>query len=162
MPGTLGYGYNAGLPEGARAAWGARMIAPNDLVHDRQSIFGDALEQKELLAWLNDGALAAGRAILDKLGSEVRGDERREHVLWKDTRGVLKANTNASYGYVYLCAYLHAHVPGGRAGDGSPDVAYRRWGARSRDPEVCAGTGNHDEQSVNGCDECTPEMGDAA
>lgn len=33
--------------------------------------------------------------------------------------------------------------------------------ARARgnaDPEVCAGTGNHDGQSVEGCDECVPDF----
>jgi hypothetical protein len=105
----LTFGYNAGLPEGVRAAWGARFIFPDDLLHDRTGIFGDEAERKALIEWLNGGVLTAARDAARKAG--LRPDESREVVLYEDDKGKVVANPNASYGYLYVAGWLKADVP---------------------------------------------------
>ena len=62
----LQFGLTAAIPEEVSTAWGARLIEPADLVHDRQDIRGD--DADELLAWSNgsagNGALHAAREHL--------------------------------------------------------------------------------------------------
>ena len=103
----LNFGYNAGLPDGVRAAWGARFIFPDDLLHDRTGIFGDEAERKALIAWLNGGALRAIRDAASNAG--LRPNESREVVLYEDDKGKAVANPNASHGYLYVAAWLKEH-----------------------------------------------------
>jgi hypothetical protein len=94
------------IPADVTSAWGARLIWPNDLVHDRQDLKGPT---KGLLAqWLNGGAL---RVALDNAArlaraSELTQSEDREVVLYEDERGVIKANPQASFGYLYVAGWL--------------------------------------------------------
>jgi len=120
MNDTLSFGYQAGVPaDHTGALWGARLIFPDDLLYDRQSnaYVGDADEAtaasalNELHDWINGLgsetkplklALAATRT------SGLRSDESREVVLYEDERGKIVGNPNASYGYLYVVAFLKA------------------------------------------------------
>lgn len=114
--GKLSFGCNDGLPEGVRAAWGARLIVDQggyiDFVHDRQGHFGDDADVDPLIAWVNSGAFETAR---EKAGVLLRSYEmntrkREEFVLYEDDLGRIVGNTNGSAGYLYVAAWLHMAV----------------------------------------------------
>lgn len=99
----LGFGLSGGVPDDVTTAWGARLIAPNDLLHNRQDLVADSAEAKaELIAWLNGGAI---RGALDWL-RDNRYPDGEQFVAYDDADGVIVANTNQSGGYVYLAGWL--------------------------------------------------------
>lgn len=111
MSETLRFGYNAGLPAGVTTAWGARAIITQqgdvDLLPDRQSVIGEPEAVDALLRALNGGILAtctglASRMLRDGVMSTRRA---REFLLYADEAVTVKANTNASHGYLYVVAY---------------------------------------------------------
>lgn len=110
----LGYGRNT-VPEGITTAWGARWIAPDDYVWDRQSWRGD--DQRPLVEWLNRGALAGARAEARRLfeSGQWDGGSEDERVLFEDAEGKVVGSPQRSFGYVYVAAWLEPTVtPGGR------------------------------------------------
>ena len=122
----LPFGYNAGLPEGVKAAWGCRMIASQDgyldYLGDRAGGFGGG---EALYKWLNGGAMTAARERATALlkGYEMRTREAGEFVLYEDGEGRIVGNTNASAGYLYLAAWLYADEPLRTPGeDGEPSL----------------------------------------
>lgn len=118
----LPFGYNRGLPEGIKAAWGARWVIKQDghvdQVPDRQGCDGDETERKRLLDYLNtvlkykprrksdlgDHAMDVASRLL-KARSFSLSDET-EIVLFEDQHIAVKGNPQASYGYLYVCAYF--------------------------------------------------------
>ncbi|MGE0363736.1 MAG: hypothetical protein AB7R67_23705 [Vicinamibacterales bacterium] len=114
----LRYGYNDGLPDGVTAAWGCRAIVRGgssfvDIPHDRSDAFGPDDERAALLAHLRD---VAGQAPFDRAGDLLRRralDTRSDAdvVLYEDDAVIVRANAQASAGYLYVCAYLKASVP---------------------------------------------------
>src|SRR3954468_21677405 len=106
---SLKFGYGRGLPGGITCAWGARLIYPADLVHDRQDTIKDDIDKPKVLhEWLNSGPL---KAALEKAAlREVPAHGSTEIVLYEDERGKILANPQASHGYLYVCAYLFEHV----------------------------------------------------
>lgn len=88
-----------------RPVWGARFIWPADLVHDRQDVDGNV---DALIEWLNGGALEAARDVArSKAASyQLRPTEDREVTLYEDESGIVKANPQASHGYLYVAAWL--------------------------------------------------------
>ncbi len=116
---SLRYGYDAGLPEErrlVRAAWGARAIITDtsviDILGDRQSTFGPARDVAELLARLNHGVNTRWIDLATTLlaTGEMSRNEAGEFVLVADRDVTVKANTKASDGYLYVCAYLAPHA----------------------------------------------------
>jgi hypothetical protein len=108
----LSFGYNAGLPEGQRAAWGARLIVTQDgyidFVHDRQDFFGSDEDKAALREWLRAGAGTSAfeqASALLKAGT-MRTRESGEFVLCEDEQGKIVGNTNASAGYLYVAGWL--------------------------------------------------------
>jgi len=107
----LGFGYNQGLPEGVKAAWGCRAIVNQDglvdVVYNRQDADGSDEERAALLDYLNTTVKGAwverARELLRSY--EMRTREAQEFVLFEDDVIVVKGNTNASAGYLYVCAY---------------------------------------------------------
>lgn len=100
------------VPEKSPAIWAARMIAPDDLLYDRQSAQGPDVDI--LLGYLNKGTSHPSGVL-----SEVKELLRQAHqcgwmvpyeaenvVLWQDEAMCVVANTNGSYGYVYVAAFL--------------------------------------------------------
>ncbi len=119
----LAWGLSWAVPEVAHAAWGARAIVEGTgfgLLHDRQSIWSDddAARQK-LIAVLNgpgggDGAIHQAQekvAALREAGTICGpngqgGDTPQEHVLYEDDAVKMVGNTNGSFGYLYITAWL--------------------------------------------------------
>jgi len=102
---TIQWGLSSLVPEDAPAAWGARAILQNgfvDLIPDRQGMgFSDDLAKHSLAVWLG----TQGLAWLGRIAKQMRGDESKlyEH----DDEGFhIRANTNASHGYVYIAAWV--------------------------------------------------------
>lgn len=80
-----------------------------DLLWDRQGIAArNDVARDRLSSWLNGGAMEAalsrGEALIAK--GEIRSDEAGPHVLHEDALGVVVADTRASYGYLYMAAWL--------------------------------------------------------
>ena len=97
------------IPDDVTTAWGARWIWPNDFVHNRQDFTNTNTDERErLTAWLNRGAIRVARDNAAALARQGRlsPTEDREVVLYEDDAGVLKANPQASHGYLYVAAWL--------------------------------------------------------
>jgi len=94
----------------ARAVWGARLIAPNDLLPDRQSLIAVDDEAKAaLVAWLNGEPAGTGalKATLERLAElRLAGSSREETVIYEDERGRVVASPQGSFGYVYVAGWL--------------------------------------------------------
>lgn len=120
---AVSFGYNNGIPDGVMVAWGARWIFPDDMLPDRQGFQGlETADGQYLLKWLNGGAIAKAKENVRKMhdpftyctAKEKKNpnlprlfrDEDKEVVLFEDERGIIKANPQASHGYLYVCAYL--------------------------------------------------------
>jgi hypothetical protein len=119
---ALSFGYNQGLPEGVRAAWGCRLIVTQtggtDFVANRQGFYDGERSADGVAAWINSPVNPAAmgdkpvfgyalEVISELLRSyEMNTREAGEFTIYEDERGVIKANTNGSAGYCYVCAWL--------------------------------------------------------
>lgn len=133
---SLPFGASWLLLPGTKAAWGARLIFPDDLVHDRQGTAGDKELADLTLEWLNskvdmvhpkkvwdpkDGwKTVIGDLVSMTVGGHARWKARQlyeigemtsksktGHVLYMDHKGAVLATPNGSYGYLYVSAYLY-------------------------------------------------------
>lgn len=110
------------FPEDVRAVWGARLIWPSDLVHDRQDLAAHTDDAKvELMDWLNgtgsgDGAIGKMMAVLRdtnqryEVGIHPRMKFEEEAVIHEDEKGKIVGSDQASGGYLYVCGWLKDHV----------------------------------------------------
>jgi hypothetical protein len=122
FPGTepLAWGLANAVPADAIAAWGARAIADKgdtmSIVWDRQGAVGNKADRRRLLFELNGLAL--------KEAHEQYTEQRRRGRLQNSKAGrvtlvtgshgfQLVADTHASYGYVYLAAWMTSRPKGG-------------------------------------------------
>lgn len=107
----LEFGLNDVVPSNASAAWGARLIFPDDLVPNRQSLFAtNDAARAALILWLNgDKAIAHALNNARKLAKryEITPNQDKLVVLYEDDKGKIVANPNASYGYLYCAGWLH-------------------------------------------------------
>ena len=100
------------VPDGAPAAWGARLIVTQtgdvDMLPDRQNAVGDDDAVSVLLGLLNGGINKAWIGELTRLlkAYEVRTREEREVTLYEDDLVAVRGNTNGSGGYFYVAAWL--------------------------------------------------------
>jgi hypothetical protein len=115
----LPFGCTKGLPEGVQVAWGARMIAPNDLLWDRQGCAGGeegGPERVKLLNWLGQGAGNAARefCLVNRIGmgSSIIADGSSHDIipLYEDEHGKIVGSPQGSHGYVYIAAWLKEAV----------------------------------------------------
>ena len=89
------------------AVWGARLIAPADLVWDRQDIDSDDDAAKAALVdWLNGGAIREALNALREYRVIIRGNEEDRHTIFEDETGIIVGSAQASYGYVYVLGWL--------------------------------------------------------
>lgn len=117
---TLPFGCTRGLPAGCTVAWGARMIAPADLLASRQGCAGGedgSPERAKLLEWISGGAAEKARAAAReaKMGTpagwgDYAANSQAVVTLYEDATGKIVGSSQASYGYVYLAAWLHEAV----------------------------------------------------
>lgn len=107
----LSFGYNRGIPDGIDTAWGCRAILENgyvDIPPDRQCAEGPRKE--ELMDFLNThfnmGQLRD--QVREQVSPDYPGmpDNYDEYVLFEDKNVIVKANTQRSFGYLYVCAYF--------------------------------------------------------
>jgi hypothetical protein len=107
----LRFGYTRGLPEGTETAWGCRAVVTDDgtvhVVQDRISAVGPQIdrlvEHLDRLPFHRSWRSRAGE--LRRAGvMDTRVDE--EFALYADDVVVIKGNTQASAGYLYVCAYF--------------------------------------------------------
>lgn len=112
----LGWGYNPGLPiDPFLAAWGCRAIVKQsgylDIPPDRKSSLGEKTALKQLFAKLDGGLMDKWKTRARELLSdyEMRTSESGEFTLLSEDGVVVKANTQGSYGYLYVCAATPAH-----------------------------------------------------
>lgn len=112
---ALAFGLGAALPPNLTTAWGARLIFPADLLYDRQSFAGrDTPAGNKLHAWLNSGgglkkALAASRRMSSHY--QLEPSQHQQVTLFEDDTAIVVANAQASYGYLYVAAWLKEEVP---------------------------------------------------
>jgi hypothetical protein len=106
---------------GCSAIWGARAIATEDpgfgLVPDRISWYaGNEAERSALALALNKGVLDVCRERFAELKDEHWDIHRvaKEYVLYEDEAIKVVGNTNGSYGYLYLTAFI---LPPDRTGE---------------------------------------------
>ena len=101
----LFWGARAIFERGRLEGYGKRQkwIPPYiDLVHDRQSFVGqDHPRSEEFMGWLNKTALPALRKWAEGVGLDSRAVFEFGNGLF-----ALKASPNASYGYMYIGAWL--------------------------------------------------------
>jgi hypothetical protein len=106
----LAFGLSRVVPEEVETAWGARLIEPADLLHDRQDLVAENDEAKqELIAWLNGSPSGNGaiKGMREHLMKEARlPQDRNTFTLYEDADGVIVGSTNGSYGYVYCAGWL--------------------------------------------------------
>lgn len=106
----LTFGYNRGLPPGTATAWGCRAIIDQDglvdVSPDRQSAAGPRVDA--LLDHLNHHVRGAWRERAAELlrNGVMSTRTAAEFVLYQDFKVMIKGDTNASAGYLYVCAYL--------------------------------------------------------
>lgn len=137
----LAFGRNRGIPEDVTTAWGARLIAPDDLLHDRQDLVAeDATAKADLVAWLDgtpsgSGAIAKMREWLRENYWRFRQDDE-QLTIHEDHEGIIVGSTQGSHGYVYVCGWLkpldkaalreiRRSTPVGRAHDGLTVEKYK-------------------------------------
>lgn len=108
----LGFGYNAGLPDTAVAAWGARLIVTQDggvdFLADRTDAVGEDAQRHDLFDMLDKRyPIKQLRAdVGDRLRSgEIHTRVAEEIELYDDTDLHVVGNSNASAGYFYVTAY---------------------------------------------------------
>lgn len=134
-------------PEDATVAWGARAILRDgfvDLLWDRQSAEGSDEGTRKVFCERVNKVLPVVRAKVKELCSAWRGmrpNEQEVFVLYEDDGIVVKGDTRASYGYLYLVAYAK---PGDAAWDSVckapapkvPKPVKRKVSAKRREPRV--------------------------
>lgn len=117
----MSWGLTGAAPEGTAAIWGARLIVDQrgtvDMLPDRQGP-GTGVDSHsdvygELLDLLNAGPLREALAGLKEAlrSYAIRTDVQDGWTLYEDEQVIVQADTNASYGYCYVGAWLKASVP---------------------------------------------------
>lgn len=111
----LAFGLGQAVPAAAAAAWGARLIYPDDMLHDRQGFHGGHASEagKALIVWLNGGAIAKAKeqARLFDNKWKISRDGCQKVILHEDDQGVVVANPQNSHGYLYIAGWLHNGDP---------------------------------------------------
>lgn len=104
----LAYGLRE-MPE-VKAAWGARMIFPNDLVHDRTDMCGDRDDKDKLLAWLSSVPQPNDLRFINAVHANTGPRDENVFTIFEDDKGIMQASAQSSSGYLYVSAWLKEHV----------------------------------------------------
>jgi hypothetical protein len=108
MSPKLGFGAAKHVPHEVTCAWGARLIWPDDLVYNRQDMIGSDDDRKALAEWLNGGALKYALTEARRMADahEVATGDDQMFTLLDCSHGTIVGNPQASYGYLYVAAWL--------------------------------------------------------
>lgn len=123
----LRFGYTRGLPEEVGTAWGCRAVVTDDgtvhVVLDRISAFGPQInrlrEHLDRLPFHRSWQSRAGELLRAGM-MDTRVDE--EFVLYADDVVMVRGNTQASAGHLYVCAYFQ---PRAEVFADAPEIAER-------------------------------------
>lgn len=106
----LGYGYNQGIPEGVRTAWGCRAIftrGVTDVLHDRQSVMGERADIDALGVELN----ANWREWQERAAQEYQdGNLPEDGTVTLIETETMTIKARRAGGYLYVVAYPNAEV----------------------------------------------------
>lgn len=104
------YGLVAEIPDGVAAAWGARAILSYgkvDVLPDRQQPVGEEDARRRLGTLVNSNFGQVRDEVLRLCNRGLMiGNREQKHVLFENDEVIVVGNTNASYGYLYLAAWL--------------------------------------------------------
>jgi hypothetical protein len=129
------FGLSAVVPCGVDAAWGARLIYPAGLLYDRQGFHNwETPAGEELKRWLNqEGALSKALTQARRAAKSgfIHPDGSGLVILFRDGRGIIVADPNRSYGYLYVAAWLHDGNPERQAPSGTLDLTHRMKGMKA-------------------------------
>jgi hypothetical protein len=103
----LAFGYRPALKHvPILAAWGARLIYPDDLVWDRTDAIGEQVHKDKLFALLNERAPQPKDfgPILSRNG--IDSGSNVSIALYEDDEVLLMGSPQSSYGYFYVTGVL--------------------------------------------------------
>lgn len=111
---TIPWGYSAAVPPGVKAAWGARLIIDGnsyryggDLLGDRQGGFSENHEYYELLHGRLNRVQPWKKPLAGLIcDGVVKSYEENEVTVYEDDLIKVVGNSNGSYGYFYIAAWL--------------------------------------------------------
>jgi hypothetical protein len=127
---ALKFGLRDAVPADAQAAWGARLIYPDDVLADRSDCIGSDQARRELLDYLREhvGARPWQRARELHNSGQLHPTDSNNLTLYEDERCIVVGNPHGGSGYLYVAAWLKAHAEpcaDGRAGEGAASAAER-------------------------------------
>ncbi len=111
----LAFGYEAAVPADTAACWGARLILDRmshkfggDLVHNRQALWGVPSARHALTDQL-DRVRPWGQPLATLIcEGKVQSHLGNEVTVYEDGLIKVVGNSNGSYGYFYIAAWLNA------------------------------------------------------
>jgi hypothetical protein len=103
----LMFGHKHDLPA-VTAAWGARLIFPNDVVWDRTDAAGEPDAKAKLLGYLRETVRTEPFDTAARIASEMRGSES-VFTLFDDGVARVVGSPHGNSGYLYVTAWLHEH-----------------------------------------------------
>jgi hypothetical protein len=94
------------------------------MLWDHQSADGSDFDA--LKNWLDAGPIGKAREQA-RLCAGLHFDQRSSEtvILYRDGTGVIVANPNSSYGYLYVAAWLHNGEPEKQPPSGTPDLTHK-------------------------------------
>jgi hypothetical protein len=105
-----GFGYQGGIPEGTDTAWGCRALVRQDGYVDqvpfRSDITGPRQERLEHVLREHVGTRWRHTASRMLIEGDMNTQVAEDFILYADRHVVVRANTQASRGYLFVCAYL--------------------------------------------------------
>jgi hypothetical protein len=109
----LAFGYESAVPADTAACWGARLILDRmsykfggDMLPDRQGNWGVPTARTELHTRLNT-VKPWGKPLADLIcEGKVQDHVENEVTLYEDDHMAVVGNSNGSYGYFYIAAWL--------------------------------------------------------
>jgi hypothetical protein len=107
---TLAYGTRHAAEDlkTARAAWGARLIWPNDILGDRTDTFGSEPDKKLMFKLLNERAPQPDQYLHLLLAEDIDSRSHYSMVFYEDDDIKVIASPQGSCGYLYVTAVLKA------------------------------------------------------
>jgi hypothetical protein len=101
--------------DGTKAVWGARAILTGgyvDLLGNRMEMLGDETLRRELVDWLDTVAIKGLRENVQRWwdAGQLDGRTTTKLIGYHDDTGTIFVTPNGSHGYLYIVAFLEAHL----------------------------------------------------
>jgi hypothetical protein len=105
----LAFGHKWDDVPAVKAAWGARLIFPNDVVWDRTDAAGDDTAKAALLDYLRTTVGTKPFDTAYDLRYTMKMDADRAFTLYEDDTAKVVGHPHGNSGYLYVTAWLKAH-----------------------------------------------------